>query len=230
MIKSKLACSKSTKTELVNKAGSDEKPQIWKALMSKNLHLTKSQPVKIAPAENKLVKNGFGVNPMMSEATRRVLVLFQISLPQEDREFVEKYPEELLKRYGDILRSAGRLFKYLNLGKPDKGSPFGWGPTPLLLDIMTDVPLKVHRSNKRSEFEKLIIYLLHDAVWGDDEPRHGADYLAFEMLRKLDLVRSNSERNEYVPTPDLLRIFRDAVLLHWHEADKPTDIGTPFSF
>jgi hypothetical protein len=75
----------------------------------------------------------------------------------------------------------------------------------------------------------LIIYLLHDAVWGDDESDYG-DYLAFEMLRTLDLVRRNEKLGEYIPTPDLLRIFQDAFFARWCETNKPTDLGSPVHF
>jgi hypothetical protein len=49
---------------------------------------------------------------------------------------VERDQVKYVKRYAGHIDWAGRLFEYLGLAKPDKQSPLGWWPTPVLLDIM----------------------------------------------------------------------------------------------
>jgi hypothetical protein len=67
-------------------------------------------------------------------------------------------------------RWTGRLFKFFNLAKPDKRSPLGWRPTPVLLDLMNKQLTRKSRPNRKllPVVNKLILDLLIDAVIGDE--------------------------------------------------------------
>jgi len=131
---------------------------------------------------------------------------------------------EIRAKHGDLLESAGRLFKYLYLGEPDKRSPFGWRPTRLLLKIICAGPVKLESSTEEgSALDFLIIDLLRDAAWSDGVQDSGP-MVAFDTLRTLGLVRYDNE-GRHIPTPRLIRMFKNAYFRHLLESAMPKDFG-----
>ena len=70
---------------------------------------------------------------MFDQETQRLVSIFQKVFHLS---YVERHQVKYVKRYARHIEWAGRLFEYLGLAKPDKQSPLGWRPTPLLLDLM----------------------------------------------------------------------------------------------
>jgi hypothetical protein len=107
------------------------------------------------------------VAAMFDQDTQRLVRIFQKVFHLS---YVERDQVKYVKRYAVHIEWAGRLFEYLCLAKPDKQSPLGWRPTPVLLDIMNkQAERKSKPSRKPIPMEnKLIVDLLQDAVLGDE--------------------------------------------------------------
>ena len=51
-------------------------------------------------------------------------------------------PVEYVDKYEAYLRAAGPELKFLGLAISDRKSPFGWGPTPLLIEFIAKRKIK----------------------------------------------------------------------------------------
>ena len=118
-----------------------------------------------------------------------------------------------VKRYAGHIEWAGRLFQFLDLAKPDKQSPLGWRPTPLLLDLMNKQSARKSKPSHKPipMLNKLIVDLLQDAVIGDESYKvsGGVLSLGYEVLQELGLVREDRE-GDTGATPRLLHLFAEA--------------------
>ena len=127
--------------------------------------------------------------------------------------YVERDPVKYVKRYAGAIESTGQLFKYLGLAKPDKRSPLGWRPTPLLLNIMNE---REARNSKPSDEpiampHQLLMHLMCDAIFGADSDTDCT--LGCEVLGVLGLMRRD-DAGGAVLAPRMLRFFENGYYKH----------------
>ena len=149
---------------------------------------------------------------MFDKDTQRLVDLFQKVF---NLSYVERDQVKYVKRYADAIKSAGQLFEYLGLARPDKQSPLGWRPTLVLLNIMNKHARgKSKQSDKpTSTLDHLLMFLLHDAIFGAGTRMYRTCPLGYEVLHELGLVRRDDD-DQPAPTPRLLRLFEDAYFKH----------------
>ena len=147
---------------------------------------------------------------MFDKDTQRLVRIFQRVF---NLSYVERDQVKYVKRYAWHIDWAGRLFEYLGLAKPDKQSPLGWRPTPLLLDLMNKQSARKSKPSRKPlpMLNKLIVDLLRDAVIGDESYKvsGGVLSLGFKVLQELGLMRRDPE-GDIGATPRLLLLFAEA--------------------
>ena len=147
---------------------------------------------------------------MFDQDTQRLVGIFQKVFHLS---YVERDQVKYVKRYARHIEWAGRLFEYLGLAKPDKQSPLGWRPTPLLLDLMNKQSARKSKPSHKPipMLNKLIVDLLQDAVMGDERYKvsGGVLSLGFKVLQELGLMRQDGE-GDTGATPRLLHLFAGA--------------------
>jgi hypothetical protein len=143
---------------------------------------------------------------MFDNDIRRLVAIFQevFNLDKFDRDQA-KY----VKRYEYLIERTGQLFEYFSLAKPDKKSPLGWRPTPVLLHIVDEPAPRKSKPSRKSIFtrDRLLRHLLDDTVFGAENDTSCA--LGYDVLHELALVREDGD-GEYALTRRLLRLFDDA--------------------
>ena len=147
---------------------------------------------------------------IFDQDTQRLVRIFQRVF---DPGYVELDQVKYVKQSASAIESAGQLFEYLGLAVPDKQSPLGWRPTPLLLDMINKQPSRKSRwSDKPTPTkDELLFYLMQDSVFGagSDGHRPWSLTLGYEVLHWLGLLRDGSDGYS-APTHRLLRLFEDA--------------------
>ena len=76
---------------------------------------------------------------MWSNKIRQVVEVFQEKFHVDQ---VIKNPVEYVEKYKACLKAAGPELKFLGLATSDRKSPFGWGPTPLLIEFIAKRKIK----------------------------------------------------------------------------------------
>ena len=158
---------------------------------------------------------------MLDEETQSLISIFQKVFHLS---YVERDQVKYVKRYAGAIKSTGQLFEYLGLARPDKQCPLGWRPTPVLLDVMNKHARgKSKRSDKPiSMVDHLLMFLLHDAVFGAGTRMYRTCPLGYEVLHELGLVRRDDE-DQSAPTPRLLGLFEDAYFEHYARRKRSTE-------
>jgi hypothetical protein len=124
---------------------------------------------------------------MWSNDIRQIVELFQ------SRVHVQKVindPVEYVKVFERMLRALGPELKFLQLAVPDKKSPFGWKPTPRLMQFIAK--RKHHRKKSKPSYAAdTMWYLLSDYALGygnAPKPGHG-NVLTRQLLLAVGLIR-----------------------------------------
>ena len=153
---------------------------------------------------------------MFNQDTQRLVRIFQKVFHLRD---VERDQVKYVKRYAEQIKWAGRLFEYLGLAEPDKQSPLGWRPTPLLLHVMNKQSARKSKPSKKPIpiLNKLIVIFIGEAVIGD-EAHDGVLSLGYEVLHELAFVREDPE-GELGATPRLIRLLVEV----YYDPDVPHD-------
>ena len=140
-------------------------------------------------------------------------LMVSIFLKAAQLDVSERYePEEFAKEYEDHIKDAGLLFQYLGLAKPHSESPLGWKPTPKLLKIIAErATRRIRQSSRRARVEDtLITSQLRDLAFGEGCANTPDQYLAFDALGGLGLMRESGDGEKLLPTLRLRRLFAEA--------------------
>ena len=147
---------------------------------------------------------------MFDQETQRLVSIFQKVFHLS---YVERDQVKYVKRYAWHIEWAGRLYEYLGLAKPDKQSPLGWRPTPLLLDLLNKQSARKSKPSHKPipMLNKLIVDLLQDAVIGDERYKVSGNVLSlgYKALQEPGLMRRDLE-GDIGATPRLLHRFAEA--------------------
>jgi hypothetical protein len=121
-----------------------------------------------------------------SNDIRQIVKLFQETFQLGD---VIRDPVEYVKEYKSQLRAAGPELKFLQLAKPDKKSPFGWRPTPLLMKLVAE---RGTTEKGRPLYEVDLMYqLLCDYVFGYKADREKGGVFIREILLATGLIHGD---------------------------------------
>jgi hypothetical protein len=139
---------------------------------------------------------------MWSNGIRQVVEVFQEKV-NVDR--VIKDPVEYVEKYKVYLRTARPELEFLGLAIPDRKSPFGWGPTPLLMKFIAERKIKT-RSKPLYEAQ-LLELLLTDYVFGYEADRAEGSVFTHELLEGIGLLYYDGDM--YFVTEDLHILFNN---------------------
>jgi hypothetical protein len=102
-----------------------------------------------------------GSEKMWSNDIRQIVDLFHSQLHFGE---VIKDPVDYVEALKPELRAAGPELKFLQLAVPDKKSPFGWKPTPRLMEFIAE--RKNRKKSKRLYEADIMWELLSDYAFG----------------------------------------------------------------
>jgi hypothetical protein len=111
--------------------------------------------------ESKEMLRTSGSEKMWSNDIRQIVDLFHSRLHFGE---VIKDPVDYVEALKPELRAAGPELKFLQLAVPDKKSPFGWKPTPRLMEFIAEP--KTRKKSKRLYEADIMWELLSDYVFG----------------------------------------------------------------
>lgn len=108
--------------------------------------------------------------------------------------FVERFqagevitdPVEYVAKYKGRIKAAGPELAFLRLATPDKISPFGWKPTPLLMELI--VKRKTTKKSKPLYEADLWWQYLADYVFGYRSDRTEGSQFTYELLVAVGLM------------------------------------------
>jgi hypothetical protein len=121
-------------------------------------------------------------------------------------------PAKYLKKCRFEIETTGQLFIYLGLAKADKQSPLGWKPTAPLLDLVAKSKARRLKPTRKSAslVDSLVLNLMLDTMLGSEHD----NYCCYVLL-ELGLILRDVE-NDWLPSPELLRLFADSYNLRQH--------------
>jgi len=95
-------------------------------------------------------------------------------------------PAKYVAEYKSELEDAGPELTFLGLAKPSKKSPFGWQPTPRLMEFIAK--RKTAKKSKRLYEADIWYQLLTDYVFGYKSDRDNGSVFTRELLLALGLL------------------------------------------
>jgi hypothetical protein len=116
---------------------------------------------------------------------------------------VKTDPVEYVAQFKKQLEAAGSELKFLQLATPDKKSPFGWKPTPRLMELVAK--RKTAKKPKRLYEADIWYQLLDDCVFGYNSDRDQGSVFTRELLLALGLLHEG-DLGDWV-TEDLHILF-----------------------
>jgi hypothetical protein len=95
-------------------------------------------------------------------------------------------PAKYVTKYKDQLEAAGPELAFLQLATPSKKSPFGWQPTPRLMEFVAK--RKTAKKSKRLYEADIWYQLLTDYAFGYESDRGEGSVFTRELLLALGLL------------------------------------------
>jgi hypothetical protein len=139
---------------------------------------------------------------MWSNKIRQVVEVFQEKFHVDQ---VIEDPVEYVEKYKAYLKAAGPELKFLGLAISDRKSPFGWGPTPLLIGFIAE--RKVKTRSKPLYEAQLMDQLLTDYVFGYEADRAEGSVCTNWLLEGIGLLHYDGDT--YWVTEDLHNLFHN---------------------
>jgi hypothetical protein len=137
---------------------------------------------------------------MWTDDIRQIVALFQSRLHFGE---VIKNPIDYLKALKPELRAAGPELEFLQLAVPEKNSPFGWKPTPRLMELIAEPN---NRKKSRRLYEADAMWgLLGDYAFGYGNDGGKTSVFTRELLLAVGLVQEYGD-SDWV-TVDLHNLF-----------------------
>jgi hypothetical protein len=149
---------------------------------------------------SKEVPRTSGSKKMWSNDIRQIVNLFHSRLHVGE---VIKDPVDYVDALKPELRAAGPELKFLQLAVPDKKSPFGWKPTPRLMEFIAEP--KKRKKSKRLYEADVMWGLLSDYAFGYGNRAGNGSIFIRELLLAVGLVQEY-EGSDWV-TDDLQSLF-----------------------
>jgi hypothetical protein len=121
---------------------------------------------------------------MWTDDIRQIVNLFQSQLHFGE---ITKNPIDYLEALKPELRAAGPELEFLQLAEFDKKSPFGWKPTPRLMEFITE---RMNRKKSRRLYEADIMWgLLGDYAFGYGNDGGKGSVFTRELLIAVGLIQ-----------------------------------------
>jgi hypothetical protein len=118
---------------------------------------------------------------------------------------VERDQKKYLTKYRSEIETAGQVFQYLELAKPDSKSALGWKPTKRLLDLIAKSNAGPPKVTPKSVDLQVLLDLMLNTMLGPN--RHqGVGCFCIHLLISLGLVVEDS-LGDWMPTIELLNLF-----------------------
>jgi hypothetical protein len=118
---------------------------------------------------------------------------------------VERDQKKYLTKYRSEIETAGQVFQYLELAKPDSKSALGWKPTKRLLDLIAKSNAGPPKRTPKSVDIQVLLDLMIDTMLGPDL-HQGVGCFCIHSLISLGLVVEDS-LGDWMPTIELLNLF-----------------------
>jgi hypothetical protein len=123
---------------------------------------------------------------------------------------VERDQKKYLTKYRSEIETAGQVFQYLELAKPDSKSALGWKPTKRLLDLIAKSDAGPPKVTPKSVDIQVLLDLMLDTILGSEHSQ-GVGCFCIRSLISLGLVDdSDWEIDAPAPTIELLNLFTSA--------------------
>ena len=123
---------------------------------------------------------------MWSKDIKQLVVLFQETFQAGE---VIKDPAEYVAKYRRHIKAAGPELTFLQLATPDKSSPFGWKPTPLLMEFIAE--RKTSKKLRRLYQANMWWQYLADYVYGYRSDRSDGSQFTRELLVAVGLMHED---------------------------------------
>lgn len=137
---------------------------------------------------------------MWSEDVKQLVALLQENFQAGE---MIKDPAEYVAKYRWSIKAAGPELTFLQLATPDKSSPFGWKPTPLLMEFVAK--RKTAKKMRRLYQANMWWQYLADYVFGYRSDRTEGSKFTYELLVAVGLMHED-DGDGWV-TEDLHNLF-----------------------